>query len=1407
MKNIIRSIILLIICGVFSNNLSAEKYLNEKPHNSSNRVAATACLPATAATDLSINNVRARINTGGDMWWDLQNVSEYEIPKGSRKTSMFSASLWMAGEDVNGQLKCAAQRYRGHGNDFWTGPLTTDGTAAVDAETCDDYDRHFVITRGEVNEFIAWFADKDAYPDYKRPKIIDDWPAHGDLSKNQSYYLAPFFDYDGDLSYDPDAGDYPYYDTDNSLCKQDDPTMEGNGILVDQVLKGDQTLWWVFNDKGNIHTETTGAAIGVEIRAQAFAFATNDEINNMTFYSYEIINRSTYRLTETYFSQWVDTDLGYAYDDFVGCDILRGLGYCYNGVSVDGTGKYDHYGEQPPAVGVDFFQGPYMDADGIDNPNSLTHYTTIKLYNINASGDTLNYNVIGNDTLINPPVIIYDSITHLPIDTTYLYYTDTTGSYETLICDVNINGVNFGDDIIDNERFGMRKFVYHNNTGSGGLEAMTDPDYAVEYYQFLKGFWKDNTRMQYGGNAHPNSSPPAYGPDCDFMFPGDTDPCNWGTGGQAPNGQVYWTEEEAHNPPYDRRFMQSAGPFTLEAGAVNYITVGIPWARASTGGPFASVELLRTVDDKCQRLFDNCFKVVDGPDAPDLIIRELDKELILYISNRPISNNYNEEYEEWDPGIISPDSLQGAARYDSLYRFEGYKIYQIKSATVSIADLSDPDLARLVAQCDKKNDVGQLVNYYYSDAVAGNMPVEEVNGADEGIVHSFKITEDQFASGDRTLVNHKKYYFIAIAYAYNEYKKYSQDPAILEGLYGQKKPYLAGRKSSAGLSITFTTGIPHITSPEANGTVPLASYGDGPKITRIEGQGNGGNALEFTTKTIDEIMAGPPWKSLTPEYDYSIGPIKVKVIDPLNIKKADYTLKFIPDTIDPNNISLARWVLIDDTNPNDTNSFIYSERSIEIGNEQLIPDIGLSIQIEQTVDPGEEGAIDNGFIESSIAYADSSERWFSGVSDYDGSTTLNWIRSGTREDNAEPENNDYEPGNLGKDWMDPKEYYEKVVNGTFAPYRLTSKYENGPAWSQYIVMNKIKNTSSIMLVLTSDDSKWTRCPVIELCDDESLAEGGVAKFNIRAGNSVDKNGNAESGRGMSWFPGYAINLETGERLNMMFGEDSWLVGENARDMIWNPTSNYYTSLGEVLFGGKHVIYIMGHNYDSQYDCPVYDNGAWLYGILSQGSFNPPSSSKRNIYKDVMWVGMPMLDRDYSFKDPQDIPTDVTIIIKVAKPYKKNYSTYGANPAQNGNYPMYTFNTDGIATIKNDNETAKNALDLINIVPNPYYAFSGYEVDQLDNRVKITNLPVKSTISIYTVNGVLVRQFNVDKSGVSSLKELGDTEPKTSIDWDLKNHAGIPIAGGLYLIHVKAEGIGERVIKWFGTLRPIDLNSF
>ena len=51
---------------------------------------------------------------------------------------------------------------------------------------------------------------------------------------------------------------------------------------------------------------------------------------------------------------WVDPDLGDNQDDYVGCDVARGLGYCYNGDEDDGTAV--GYGTNPPAIGVDFLE-------------------------------------------------------------------------------------------------------------------------------------------------------------------------------------------------------------------------------------------------------------------------------------------------------------------------------------------------------------------------------------------------------------------------------------------------------------------------------------------------------------------------------------------------------------------------------------------------------------------------------------------------------------------------------------------------------------------------------------------------------------------------------------------------------------------------------------------------------------------------------------------------------------------------------------------------------------------------------------------------------------------------------------------------------------------------------------------
>ena len=199
--------------------------------------------------------------------------------------------------------------------------------------------------------------------------------------------------------------------------------------------------------------------------------------------------------------------------------------------------------------------------------------------------------------------------------------------------------------------------------------------------------------------------------------------------------------------------------------------------------------------------------------------------------------------------------------------------------------------------------------------------------------------------------------------------------------------------------------------------------------------------------------------------------------------------------------------------------------------------------------------------------------------------------------------------------------------------------------------------------------------------------------------------------------------------------------------------------------------------------------------------------------------MPLVSSRYQFDNPLDIPCDVTINIDVRTPYNKYMSFNGTDVVRTGysainkNMPVYQFVINESDAVLENLATANNArqsyvdsiLSLINVVPNPYYSYSDYETaSQLETKVRIVNLPTgvnKSGkkegcyIRIYTTDGTLVRT-------------LGPTPVNaTTYDWDLHNQTGIPIAGGLYLIHVTVPGIGERVIKWFGTMRPVDLNSF
>ena len=174
----------------------------------------------------------------------------------------------------------------------------------------------------------------------------------------------------------------------------------------------------------------------------------------------------------------------------------------------------------------------------------------------------------------------------------------------------------------------------------------------------------------------------------------------------------------------------------------------------------------------------------------------------------------------------------------------------------------------------------------------------------------------------------------------------------------------------------------------------------------------------------------------------------------------------------------------------------------------------------------------------------------------------------------------------------------------------------------------------------------------------------------------------------------------------------------------------------------------------------------------------------------------MLKGGYNLTSWKDglVPTETTINIRM----NKVYQTYATSETPvNDNLPFYTFNTANISPVI-DEGLGKVALNNVRVVPNPYYAQSAYEGSQLDNIVKITNLPKECTVKIYTVNGQLVKAFH---------KSENDDQHRVEIVWNLKNEGSVDIASGVYLIHIDAGALGATTVKLFAVMKPIDLDTF
>jgi hypothetical protein len=265
-------------------------------------------------------------------------------PRGTGNVVFQDGLVW--GTIINGKIQVGGGTYN-----VGTQPGWIEGTTAVDAnherarlyriradwqtvtaaQVLQDAAELNVVQPAEVTEDMTDAVIAQYAADWK------DWPV--DLG-------APFVDKNQNGTYDPVLDNDGY------------PTTDGD---YPGIAEADQVMWYVVNDQdaGAVNALYGSDPIGVELQRTIWGYAQpSARLGQIIFIKHLFINKSNDVFDSMYVAQWCDPDVGGSGNDLVGCDSTLGLGFAYNADPTDGT--FDQFGLTPPAMGYDFFQGPFL---------------------------------------------------------------------------------------------------------------------------------------------------------------------------------------------------------------------------------------------------------------------------------------------------------------------------------------------------------------------------------------------------------------------------------------------------------------------------------------------------------------------------------------------------------------------------------------------------------------------------------------------------------------------------------------------------------------------------------------------------------------------------------------------------------------------------------------------------------------------------------------------------------------------------------------------------------------------------------------------------------------------------------------------------------------------------------------
>jgi hypothetical protein len=203
-----------------------------------------------------------------------------------------------------------------------------------------------------------------------------------------------------------------------------------------------------------------------------------------------------------------------------------------------------------------------------------------------------------------------------------------------------------------------------------------------------------------------------------------------------PTTQTGWLDAG----PGDRRILMSSGP-VAQVSVGDTIETVVAMVAGIGSDRLSSVKVLKFYDNAAQIAFNQLFDLPKAPPSPKFTLTPLDGAVVI----------------DWGSDLDGVAATEG--QDEKTYKFEGYNVYQLPSASASISQ------AVKLATFDLQNEITTIKQTTFDPQSGELLDLPAQLGKNTGIQRSLRITTDKLR--ERPLSNGQTYYFTVTAYNYS----------------------------------------------------------------------------------------------------------------------------------------------------------------------------------------------------------------------------------------------------------------------------------------------------------------------------------------------------------------------------------------------------------------------------------------------------------------------------------------------------------------------------------------------------------------------------------------------------------------------------------------------------------------